>query len=619
MRRTLFIAFLLCLAMRLQAQVVFETAFPQAGQSVAFSYTPQADLAYAQEIEIYAYLNDGTTKEPAMQKLSLEKAGKIWKGQIPTQTDTKSILLAIFEAGTTKTDNNNNKGYTQILYDAKKKPLSRTYASLAIAKDFLYFLDISEKQSEEWIRQEFKNFPENKYRYFNAYAKIILNNDKQKAQKELQNLEKKKNIDEDEMEVIYRFYRNKEDKAKTEEWEKKILARNPKHPIAELEYIIPIYSETDAQKRLELIKAFLGKFPNSTQKNRFEATLYWEEIKEAAKNKDTSRVQELLTNAPPKLHESLSDNCNNYAWELAEKSENLEIAEILSKFSIEVQRKIIANPKEEEIYPKAFIKVGAQNSLGMFLDTYGWVLYKQERYLEALGAFREAISINERNQKDTEYLERYFLAQDKAEKMLLENLAKAGKAGKEHKARLRKLYIAEKQSEDGFEEYFSAMEMQAQKEAQERIMKKLINQKAPNFEIKDLAGKTVTLKSLQGKIVVIDFWATWCGPCIMSFPGMQQVVNQYKDNKEVVFLFVGTMDKEDNVKQWAEKNKEKYSFYVLYDEGNKVADAFGINAIPHKFVLDKKGQIRFSSIGFDGSAEATRKNVELMIEAVKKQ
>jgi peroxiredoxin len=605
--------------MRLQAQVVFETAFPQAGQSVAFSYTPQADLVNAQEIEIYAYLNDGTTKKPAMQKLSLEKAGKIWKGQIPTQTDTKSILLAIFEAGTIKTDNNNNKGYTQILYDAKKKPLSRAYASLAIAKNFLYFLDISEKQYEEWMRQEFKNFPENKYRYFNAYAKIILNNDKQKAQKELQNLEKRKNIDEDEMEVIYWFYRNKKDKAKTEEWEKKILARNPKHPIAELEYIIPIYSETDAQKRLELIKAFLGKFPNSTQKNKFEAKLYWEEIKEAAKNKDTSRVQELLTNAPPKLHESLSIDCNNYAWDLAEKSENLEIAEILSKFAVEVQRKIIANPKEEEIYPKAFMKVDAQNSLGMFLDTYGWVLYKQERYLEALGAFREAISINERNQKDTEYLERYFLAQDKAEKMLLENLAKAGKAGKEHKARLRKLYIAEKQSEDGFEEYFSAMEMQAQKEAQERIMKKLINQKAPNFEIKDLAGKTVTLKSLQGKIVVIDFWATWCGPCIMSFPGMQQVVNQYKDNKEVVFLFVGTMDKEDNVKQWAEKNKEKYSFYVLYDEGNKVADAFGVNGIPHKFVLDKKGQIRFSSIGFNGSAEATRSEMEIMIETVKKQ
>jgi peroxiredoxin len=619
MRKTLFIAFLLCLAMRLQAQVVFETAFPQAGQSVAFSYTPQADLVNAQEIEIYAYLNDGTTKKPAMQKLSLEKAGKIWKGQIPTQTDTKSILLAIFEAGTIKTDNNNNKGYTQILYDAKKKPLSRAYASLAIAKNFLYFLDISEKQYEEWMRQEFKNFPENKYRYFNAYAKIILNNDKQKAQKELQNLEKRKNIDEDEMEVIYWFYRNKKDKAKTEEWEKKILARNPKHPIAELEYIIPIYSETDAQKRLELIKAFLGKFPNSTQKNKFEAKLYWEEIKEAAKNKDTSRVQELLTNAPPKLHESLSIDCNNYAWDLAEKSENLEIAEILSKFAVEVQRKIIANPKEEEIYPKAFMKVDAQNSLGMFLDTYGWVLYKQERYLEALGAFREAISINERNQKDTEYLERYFLAQDKAEKMLLENLAKAGKAGKEHKARLRKLYIAEKQSEDGFEEYFSAMEMQAQKEAQERIMKKLINQKAPNFEIKDLAGKTVTLKSLQGKIVVIDFWATWCGPCIMSFPGMQQVVNQYKDNKEVVFLFVGTMDKEDNVKQWAEKNKEKYSFYVLYDEGNKVADAFGVNGIPHKFVLDKKGQIRFSSIGFNGSAEATRSEMEIMIETVKKQ
>src|ERR1700748_85368 len=71
-----------------------------------------------------------------------------------------------------------------------------------------------------------------------------------------------------------------------------------------------------------------------------------------------------------------------------------------------------------------------------------------------------------------------------------------------------------------------------------------VNQSAPDFKLKDIDGKEISLASLNGKIVIVDFWATWCGPCKASFPGMQLAVNNFKNDKDVVFLFIDTRQTE---------------------------------------------------------------------------
>ncbi|RYE04732.1 MAG: TlpA family protein disulfide reductase, partial [Sphingobacteriales bacterium] len=127
-----------------------------------------------------------------------------------------------------------------------------------------------------------------------------------------------------------------------------------------------------------------------------------------------------------------------------------------------------------------------------------------------------------------------------------------------------------------------------------------LNKPAPLLDqVYDMQGKLVDPAMLKGKTIVIDFWATWCIPCIEGFPYMQQVYNRYKDNKDVIFMITNSGSKNSlkDAQDWVAANGFTFPFY--YND-RKLAEAFGVNTIPSTFVIDKTGNIQYRTVGFEG-------------------
>jgi len=122
------------------------------------------------------------------------------------------------------------------------------------------------------------------------------------------------------------------------------------------------------------------------------------------------------------------------------------------------------------------------------------------------------------------------------------------------------------------------------------------SKKAPDFTLETGKGSAVTLSKLQGKVVLVNFWATWCGPCRAEIPGFLEV---YKEYKSKGFEIVGISLDQDGWKKvipFVERFKIDYPIVM----GNlKVVEAYGnFNAIPTSFLVDKKGNIVNEHVGY---------------------
>jgi peroxiredoxin len=145
---------------------------------------------------------------------------------------------------------------------------------------------------------------------------------------------------------------------------------------------------------------------------------------------------------------------------------------------------------------------------------------------------------------------------------------------------------------EGAQEVKSFLE---EKSAQPASVHPLVNKPAPSFDLETVDGAKFNLAAQKGKVVVLDFWATWCGPCTMALPIITEVTSSLKD-KDVVFLAVNIQETPAQIKEFLEKKNLKVS--VGLDSEGKVAEMYQVRGIPQTVIVGKDGNVAEVHIGF---------------------
>ncbi len=122
----------------------------------------------------------------------------------------------------------------------------------------------------------------------------------------------------------------------------------------------------------------------------------------------------------------------------------------------------------------------------------------------------------------------------------------------------------------------------------------LAGKDAPDFKLPMLEGDDFELSKAKGKVVVLDFWATWCGPCVKSLPGLIETMAEFPPD-EVQFLAVNQGEAKEQVQKFLQGRG--WQMPVAFDSDQKVAQKFGVEGIPHTVVIDREGKITFTKTG----------------------
>lgn len=605
---------------------------PKPGDVITFIYEPASDLANTiKPVEGVVY-KVGKRTNKADDLVMEKKAGK-YTGIIRTDTAMGFIYLG-FKVDK-KFDNNFNEGYYIHLYE-NDKPREGSY--LAQANYYQYMgrqvgVDANNEKALAFYEKEFELYPDNKKANLFSYIRLqtlVKKDDAAKiVQSEIESILKgglKEETDYSNLENLYSI-------AKLPEQQKFIgnvkKEKFPKGRWTISETLQKYSQEKDIEKKKALLNEIIAKTETDENwKNIKQSLGYYKTLIPTAylANKDYENFKKSIAELNITEKNELASLYNNAAWDMQKTSENLVLAEEISRLATMYAKEAWQTPgKKPDYYTQKQFTENNKYTYAMYADTYGMVLYRMNDYKKGLPYAKDAAIVINKGQ-DPDQNNTYALLAEKAlpRKQYvkeLEQFIKDGKSTSEIKDVLKRAYVKNKKSEAGFDDYITALQKEATIKMLHELRKSMLNEKAPVFALVDLDGKKINLQDLRGKVVVVDFWATWCGPCKASFPAMQKMVNKFKEDPNVKFVFIDTWERgDDKLKNAAEFiANNKYSFHVLMDNDDKVVAEFKVEGIPTKFVIDKNGMIRFKSIGFDGSDDKLMQELTAMIEIASKE
>ena len=606
-----------------EGSLSFSPEKPEAGNEVIFTYIPQKEpFVSAEKITMLAY--SYTSAFPEVAVVEMKKSGESWTGTVQTGKDTCGLALK-FQTGE-DFDNNSGQGYFLFLFDVNGAPVPGARAGLAEMYaswgERILGMEPDNIKAISLFEEEFQSHPEMLSKYFYTFVRALRTEKpdgwETRTMDAVDLVSENVELGEEELNRVINAYRMLAATEKMNAAVDRAKERFPSGYQVQNVHFSAFNEEKDPTEKWKMLERFKADFPES---NMIGTMSYYVVTGFLAQNK----MDELKA-----FTAAYAENFQDYAYGriasmLLQRKSDLDFALDMADTGIARLTEQLENPKEEK---PAYLtdeewKIQVKKySLSSLVQTKGQILREQGNNEAALPVLEEAFSLS--NGTNPSINESYAASLMDAEMFqkamdVLAGCIKDGSSTAGMKDLLQQAYVRIEGNKDGFPDYFEELDNAATEKLRAELMKDMLDLPAPAFSLEDLDGNTISLADLKGKTFVLDFWATWCGPCISSFPAMNRARELYAEDEHVEFLFINTWQKEEDKKANAQNfiDGKNYPFHVLLDLDDAVVAAYKVRGIPTKFIVDKNGRIRFTKIGFDGNDDKTVKELNLMIEMVK--
>jgi len=140
-----------------------------------------------------------------------------------------------------------------------------------------------------------------------------------------------------------------------------------------------------------------------------------------------------------------------------------------------------------------------------------------------------------------------------------------------------------------------------------------VGQKAPDFSIRNLDGEEFKLSDMKGKVVLVNFFATWCGPCMNELPELEKQLWPRFKNENFKLISIGRQHTVEELKKF--QSKKKFTFPIAADTKRQIYSRYAEKYIPRNYIINKEGKIIFQDKGF--SQEKLKEMMEIIEKALK--
>jgi thiol-disulfide isomerase/thioredoxin len=645
----IFITSIQILAQSNEGNVKFTPEKPSPHQLITIEYSPiSTELANAGQIQCLVYLNEGKETSRVIET-AMEKINGKYKCSVQTTPETVS-LLTLFTDTLGRRDNNKGIGYWTIMYQ-DDRPLAGAFASIAemYTREQKYMLGITNQWGSaiKLYEIEFAANPSLKRLYYPYYLIALRAEGDDDFKNELTTFSSLTDLKEPELACLTYLFQELQDTTNAEKFRKLRANQYPSSgdvvDFASRALRKEAFFSKDFHRKLELYEQFKQQSSDvrdesgKRKMNLYRASMIknllpyylnrgegekW--VKEVESMDDVAKIYIYDLGALDLIEKKgILRSPNIFAQEsgglkLTELKNFRHLAEELAQKAMKLNEKGLNSSRtwQEPTYlTDKQVQEFREQQFSHYLDTYGQSLQLNAKTGEACQIFRDA-AVRYARRKTPEINQHYI------ETLLETNQLEEARSEAEQVIRLGysnpiidSCYQVLAKNPQAFDKLHES----ASNGIQARVANKLSNELSPDFELLDINGKKVHLTDYQGKTVVIDFWATWCGACIMGFETMYNLTQNYRNDESVAFLFINTGEKgKDRKKRAMELMRDrKYDFSLFFDQENQVAKAFRITGLPTKVVIDKNGHIRYWKLGSGVSDEFTE--LLSVIEAVRQE